>query len=146
MNIRTFGACVAMTSLLAAGCASAPSDEKPTPVFDPGPSVTIAEPYNGQTVKSPFKVRFLVNGMTVAPVGTMTANTGHHHLLINLDPIPAGVVIPTDDKHLHYGQGQTEAMVTLAPGTYRLTAQFANGAHQSYGQSMSHTIFVTVAP
>lgn len=142
--LRSLGACVAVLSLLAAGCASTPSDEKPTPVFDPGPSVTIAEPFNGQTVKSPFKVRFLVTGMTVAPVGTMTANTGHHHLLINLDSIPGGVVIPTDEKHLHFGQGQTEAMVTLSPGIYRLTAQFANGAHQSYGQAMSHTITVSV--
>ena len=36
------------------------------------------------------------------------------------------------------------AEVKLAPGTYKLTAQFANGAHQSYGAAMSRTITVTV--
>lgn len=143
--LRFLGACVAVLSLLAGGCASTPSDDKPTPVFDPGPSVTIAEPFNGQTVKSPFKVRFAVTGgLKVEPIGEIKANSGHHHLLINLDSIPAGVVIPTDERHLHFGQGQTETMVTLRPGTYRLTAQFANGAHQSYGQALSHTITVNV--
>jgi hypothetical protein len=34
--------------------------------------------------------------------------------------------------------------VKLAPGVYKLTAQFANGAHQSYGAGMSNTITVTV--
>ena len=145
MTFRTLAALAAAATLFIAGCASGP-EEKPVPVFDPGPSVTIAEPFNGQTVKSPFKVRFVVTGMTVAKVGDMTANTGHHHLLINKDAIPATVVIPTDEEHIHFGQWQTEAMVSLKPGTYRLTAQFANGAHQSYGQALSHTITVAVAP
>ena len=72
------------------------------------------------------------------------ANSGHHHLLINLDAIPAGESVPFTEKHMHFGKGQTEAEVTLAPGTYRLTAQFANGAHQSYGKALSQTITVTV--
>ena len=42
------------------------------------------------------------------------------------------------------GKGQTEIEVTLPPGTYKLTAQFANGAHLSYGPAMSQTIKVTV--
>jgi hypothetical protein len=145
MKFRLLAAGVAVATVFVAGCASGP-EEKPTPVFDPGPSVTIAEPFNGQTVKSPFKVRFVVSGMTIGKVGDMTPNSGHHHLLINKDSIPAQVVIPTDEEHIHFGQGQTEAMVTLKPGTYRLTAQFANGSHQSYGQALSHTITVTVAP
>ena len=58
--------------------------------------------------------------------------------------VPAGTVIPSDAQHLHFGKGQTEAEVTLAPGTYKLTALFANGAHQSYGPAMSQTITVTV--
>jgi len=33
---------------------------------------------------------------------------------------------------------------TLPAGTYKLTAQFANGAHQSYGKALSQTIMVTV--
>ena len=59
-------------------------------------------------------------------------------------PITEGEAIPMDASHLHYGKGQTEADVTLPPGQYELTAQFANGAHQSYGPALSKTIHVTV--
>ncbi|WP_245200010.1 DUF4399 domain-containing protein [Herbaspirillum sp. LeCh32-8] len=107
-------------------------------------SVTILEPKSGATVSSPFKVRFGVSGMTVHPATEVIEGTGHHHLLINHGPIKEGEVIPMDDTHLHYGKGQTEAEVTLSPGKYKLTAQFANGAHQSYGKKMSDTINVTV--
>ncbi len=108
------------------------------------PSVSLLEPVNGATVTSPFKVRFGVKGMTVVPAGDMSANTGHHHLLINEGALPAGTTVPADEKHIHFGKGQTETVVTLPPGTYKFTAQFANGAHQSYGPALSQTITVTV--
>lgn len=107
-------------------------------------SVSFAEPANGATVSSPFKVRFAVSGMAVMPAGDMAANTGHHHLLINAAPVKAGEVVPTDETHIHFGKGQTETEVKLPPGTYTLSMQFANGAHQSYGPSMSASIKVTV--
>jgi Domain of unknown function (DUF4399) len=107
-------------------------------------SVTLLEPANGATVSSPFKVRFGVKGMAVAPAGDVVANSGHHHLLINLASIPKGQAVPFTPQHMHFGKAQTEADVTLPPGTYKLTAQFANGAHESYGETMSQTITVTV--
>jgi hypothetical protein len=107
-------------------------------------SVSFVEPADGATVTSPFKVKFGVTGMDIKPVGDMSANTGHHHLLINADGVKAGDVVPTDEKHMHFGKGQTETEVKLAPGTYTLTLQFANGAHQSYGAPMSKSIKVTV--
>ena len=107
-------------------------------------SVSFLEPADGATVSSPFKVQFAVNGMEVKPAGVMDANTGHHHLLINADAVKAGESMPFDEKHLHFGKGQTEAEVKLPPGSYMLTMQFANGAHQSYGAPMSKSIKVTV--
>ena len=53
-------------------------------------------------------------------------------------------VIPADDKHLHFGKGQTETMVKLPPGKHTLMLQFADGAHKSYGPGMSAKIEVTV--
>lgn len=82
--------------------------------------------------------------MAVAAAGDIVADSGHHHLLINSDAIPAGESVPFSERHLHFGKRQTEAEVKLSPGTYKLTAQFANGAHQSYGKAMSQTITVTV--
>ncbi|CAN7443445.1 DUF4399 domain-containing protein [Pseudoduganella sp. LjRoot289] len=107
-------------------------------------TVSFAEPADGATVASPFKVKFAVSGMEVKPAGDMSANTGHHHLIINGDSIKAGESVPFDETHLHFGKGQTEAEVKLPPGNYKLTMQFANGAHQSYGQAGSKTINVTV--
>lgn len=107
-------------------------------------SVAFAAPRDGAVVVSPFVVKFTVVGMEIRPAGDMTPNTGHHHLLINHGAIAKDVVIPMDDTHLHYGKGQTETKITLPPGKYGLTLQFANGAHQSYGPSMSQTINITV--
>nr|WP_202414337.1 DUF4399 domain-containing protein [Duganella flavida] len=107
-------------------------------------SVSFVEPANGATVSSPFKVKFAVSGMDVKPAGDMTANTGHHHLLVNATPIKAGEVIPADEKHIHFGKGQTETELTLPPGNYTLTMQFANGLHQAYGPGMNKEIKITV--
>jgi len=82
--------------------------------------------------------------MEVKPAGTMDNNTGHHHLIINGDSMKVGESVPFDETHLHFGKGQTETEVKLPPGTYKLTMQFANGAHQSYGPGLSKTITVTV--
>lgn len=107
-------------------------------------AVYFIEPAHNAKVKSPFKVVFGLKGMEVKPAGTMDKDTGHHHLLINKMAMNEGEVIPADEKHLHFGAGQTETEVTLEPGEYVLTMQFANGLHQSYGPMMSSTIKVIV--
>ena len=131
----SLGAAAAALALGLTGCAS---------MNEPAQAVMLLEPADGASVSSPFKVRFGIKGMTVAEAGEILANSGHHHLLINQAPIAKGESVPFSDRHLHFGKGQTEADVKLAPGIYKLTAQFANGAHQSYGDAMSRTITVTV--
>jgi hypothetical protein len=106
--------------------------------------ITLIEPADGAIVTSPVNVKFEVKGMKVAPAGTADANTGHHHLLINNDALPKGEEVPFDKTHLHFGKGQTETSVTLPPGKYKITAQFADGEHRSYGPAYSHTISITV--
>ena len=107
-------------------------------------SVSFVEPINGATVPTTFKVKFAVDGMEVKPAGEISETSGHHHLIINGPGIPAGVAVPFDETHIHFGKGQTEATVTVKPGTYTLTLQFANGAHLSYGEPLSNTITVNV--
>jgi hypothetical protein len=55
-------------------------------------------------------------------------------------------VIPTDDTHRHFGKGDTEAVLDLPPGNYKLTLQFADGLHRSYGKDLSATINIKVVP
>ena len=125
----------AALALTISGCAS---------TMAPSQAVSIVEPADNAVVPTTFKVRFGIKCMDVAPAGDIVANSGHHHLLINLDSVPAGESVPFSDKHMHFGKGQTETDVTLPPGAYKLTAQFANGAHQSYGPAMSQSIKITV--
>ena len=118
------------------------------PAFTPLPasaSVKIVEPANGATVRSPVKVVFSVSGAAIKPAGTLEAGTGHHHLLINEGPTPEKVIVPADATHLHFGKGQTETTLTLKPGDYTLTLQFADGLHRSYGPQVSHSIKIKVS-
>jgi hypothetical protein len=107
-------------------------------------SVNFTSPENDAKVKSPVKVVMQVQGMEVHPAGEVTPNSGHHHLIIDGESVAEGEVLPADEKHIHFGQGQTETEVELTPGKHTLTLQFANGAHQSYGPDMSQTITVEV--
>lgn len=109
-----------------------------------GASVHFVNLENGATVSSPVHVEMGVEGMTVKPAGEMEEGTGHHHIIINKGHISKGEVVPADEMNIHYGAGQTETDLELEPGTYTLTMQFANGAHQSYGEQMSATVEITV--
>ncbi len=110
------------------------------------PVVDFVNLKDGDSVKSPFKVKMAVNGMKVRPAGEDAEDktSGHHHLIIDGTSVPSGQVIPADDTHLHYGKAQTETKINLSPGKHTLTLQFADGAHRSYGGQFSKTITVNV--
>ena len=107
-------------------------------------AVYFIEPKNNATVDQEFTVKMGITGMAIKPAGDMTPNTGHHHLLVDEDPIRTGEVIPNSPTHLHFGKGQTKTTLTLTPGKHTLTLQFADGAHQSYGYAMRQSITVHV--
>jgi hypothetical protein len=67
--------------------------------------------------------------MGVAPAGSDRPNSGHHHLLIDTPVPPLNEPIPNDFNHLHFGAGQTEAEVTLAPGNHTLQLLLADKDH-----------------
>lgn len=95
-----------------------------------GAEVYIISPQDGATVGSPVTVRFGLKGMGVAPAGTAKADTGHHHLLVDVDQLPpAGQPIPKDDQHIHFGGGQTETTLMLAPGTHTLQLELGDANH-----------------
>ncbi|MBB5015807.1 DUF4399 domain-containing protein [Rehaibacterium terrae] len=86
-------------------------------------------PQDGDSVDSEFTVRFGLSGMGVAPAGVVAAHTGHHHLLIDTDLPPLDRPIPNDARHLHFGQGQTEATIRLPPGRHTLQLLLGDHAH-----------------
>lgn len=111
-------------------------------------AVFFVAPKDNEQVSSPIKVVFGVKGMTVRPALEDVADqtSGHHHILIDHPQgfIEKGQAIPVNERHIHYGKGETEAVVELTPGVHTLTLQFADGAHLSYGKDLAATITVTV--
>ena len=99
---------------------------------------------SGDTVNSPFIVEMGVRTMTIKPAGALEPGTGHHHLIIDKGFMKYGEIIPMDKQHLHYGKGDTVAEISLPPGEHKLTLQFANGMHMSYGGQFSNEINIYV--
>ncbi len=118
---------------------------EPLPAVPKDAKVFFKNLKNGETVKSPVKVEMGITGMSVDSAGTVKPNSGHFHILIDAgDSIPSGIVVPKDATHLHYGNAQKEATLTLPPGKHTLAIQFADGIHRSYGSQLSKAITVNV--
>ncbi|GIL01075.1 MAG: hypothetical protein BroJett030_09740 [Alphaproteobacteria bacterium] len=118
--------------LLGATAASASAGETPSPG---GARVYFVNLDDGDTVTGPVTVVFGLTGMGVAPAGVEAENTGHHHLLVDRPALGEGpdgaeefdLNLPADEHHLHFGKGQTEMVLELAPGTH--TLQLVLGDH-----------------
>ena len=87
--------------------------------------VYIGWPNNGEVINASrlpdgrFRVWFGLRNMGVAPAGVNVPNTGHHHLLIDVELPPLDQEIPSDKNHLHFGHGQTETVLAIARGDTR---------------------------
>lgn len=110
--------------------ADAPAPDLLHPKAPAGAKVFIEGMEDGATVGPEFMVTFGVQGIAIAPATDAKPNTGHHHLLIDVKDLPAaGVPIPNDDTHKHYGKGQTQDTLHLPSGDHTLQLEFANSAH-----------------
>jgi hypothetical protein len=134
-----------------AAATAEPAAEPPKVEPPAGARVFFIDPGDGAEVKGPLvegkvavKVKMGAEGITVHEAGQQIQGTGHHHLIVDGQHVAMGSIVPKDDTHLHYGKGQTEAELTLAPGEHTLTMQFADGAHMSYGDKLSATIKIKV--
>jgi hypothetical protein len=111
-----------------------------------GARAYIISPKTGETVTSPVTVQFGLKGMGVAPAGVNTASTGHHHLLIDIDPLPdLNGPLAATDRIRHFGGGQTEVDLTLAPGRHTLQLVLADYLHTPHDKPIvSEKITITV--
>lgn len=110
-----------------------------------GASVYFIAPADGAKLKSPVRVVFGLSGMGVAPAGTQKDKTGHHHLIIDADLPPADRPIPADDNHRHFGGGQTETAIELAPGKHTLQMLLGDWKHVPHKSPIvSEKITITV--
>ncbi len=145
--LRFAFAMLAMSFVIASAEWTVAQEDAPPKVASPeGATVYFAAPLNGETVSSPFLVRFGLTGMGVAPSGIEYENTGHHHIVVDHETPPLDFYLPTgEDWLLHYGGGQTEAMVELAPGEHTLQLILGDQDHLPHDPAViSETITITV--
>jgi len=138
MNKKIFAAVAAFTlssSVAIAGDTPAPA----------GAKVYFVSPADGDTVTSPLKVVMGLSGMGVAPAGTQKDNTGHHHLIIDAPTPDPAAGIGKDEKHRHFGGGQTETSIELTPGQHTLQLVLGDWKHVPHNPPItSQVITVTV--
>ena len=143
MKILTFAAALAAASMAHAGDTPSPD----------GAAVYFVNLADGDTVKSPVTVVFGLSGMGVAPAGTDRENTGHHHLLLNRPALGEGTdgaeefdfAMPANDTLIHFGGGQTQTTLDLAPGRHSLQLVLGDLNHIPHEPPvMSEVIHITV--
>jgi len=132
---------VATGGVFAADAPGVPVTKAPS-----GAEIYIISPKDGAVVGTEVTVQFGLKGMGVAPAGVKKEGTGHHHLLVDVKDMPAaGQPIPKDEQHLHFGNGQTETTVKLAPGKHTLQLELADENHVPFDPAIVSTpVTITV--
>jgi hypothetical protein len=103
-------------------------------------------PENGQVIKGPFWCRFGLRNMGITHAGDHFPNSGHHHLLIDVnEPLDPNEPIPSDKNHVHFAEGETEALLELEPGKHTLQLVLGDARHYLFSPPViSKKITITV--
>jgi hypothetical protein len=98
-------------------------------------------------IETPFVLKFgLSGGWGLAPIAKpLGGKSGHHHMLINTDlPIDIAKPLAFSEKYVHFGKGQMETVLNLAPGKHTLRLLLADHEHKlHFVYSKEQTIIVT---
>jgi len=136
------------SSFLAAGPSSAADqqDSLRSPSSD-GAAVSFSNLSSGDVVPPVFIVKFSITGMGIAPAGTNIENTGHHHLLIDVEELPdLSQPLPATDNIRHFGKGQGETELQLPEGEHSLQLVLADYVHVPHDPPVvSDVIVITVS-
>lgn len=141
-----FSAIAALLSLGACGQeeASAPAT-LPRTVSPDGASVFFITPADGDTVSSPVRIEFGIDGMIVVRACTKKAHSGHHHLLVDAGLPDLGMPIPADAAHIHFGDASTSTELGLDPGEHTLQLLLGDHLHIPHDPPLvSQRIAITV--
>ena len=131
---KIFAGMVVVFLIATTGCAKKEA-AKPAPnltrvASHEGAKVTILEPADGASVTSPVTIKFGIEGAELAPAGVVKENSGHHHLLIDMETLPPlDQPLPFNEHVMHFGHAQTQAVINLAPGPHTLQLILAAGNH-----------------
>jgi len=160
------GVAVAALTLSAAACGgNAPQPESQSPPATAAPAadashaghtggrVFFVSPKNGDTIKPTHRFEFASDMFTIAAVPEgevkpeqVRAGTGHFHLGVDTDCLPAGETIPKGvPTWIHFGTGSNFIEMTgLKPGAHKFVVQAGDDLHRT-AEGLCETITVTVA-
>jgi hypothetical protein len=160
MSSRLLIPAVAVFALIGAACGGSPESKAEAPAAAPaaapaedhgahaGGRVFFMEPANGASVKSPVRLVFGSEMVTIAavPPGEVTEvrpNTAHFHLGVDTDCLPVGTVIPKANPWVHFGDGKNTIDMQLSPGSHKLVVQAGDDKHATM-TGLCETITVNV--
>lgn len=145
LNLRPGPALPLLLPLLAAALGVwAQIPRSPSP---PLAKVYFIAPAAGASLQGPIKVVMGLSGMGVAPAGVDLPETGHHHLLVDVEQPILDAPLPMNEQYRHFGKGQTEATLSLPPGRHTLQLLLADKNHIPHQPPViSERISVTVLP
>jgi hypothetical protein len=134
-------ALLAPVALLLAAC----GDDTPTPKaapVDDAPTVSFVQPADGDHIAGGVHVAMEADGLTIEPAGEVHEGAGHFHVIADDGCVDPGAAVAKDADHVHFGKGQTEGTIYLAPGDHELCLQPGDGIHVAL--EPTDTIAVTV--
>ena len=93
-----------------------------------------------------IEIIFGAKNVFVKPAGELIPNSGHHHLLINVEELPdLSMPIPANDNFIHFGKGQTSTVVSLPKGQHKLQMLLGNHVHIPHNPPvLSDPIYIEV--
>jgi hypothetical protein len=103
-------------------------------------SATLQSPSEGSTVAGALHVAMTADGVTIEEAGTARDGAGHFHVIVDDGCAATGQAVPKDADHVHFGKGQAEGDVYLAPGRHELCLQVADGAHRAMDVTDTATV------
>jgi hypothetical protein len=111
------------------------------------PRVFFVAPEDGATVTSPVLLQFGSENFVIEPVGdgAIHDGMGHFHIAVNAPCLEPGIVIPTANPWVHFGDGSAEIEMQLPVGEATLCLQIGDGEHRTLGgEGLSSVITLNV--
>lgn len=118
-------------SLAVAGCAGNGGGSEAPIQIDDEAGVSFGMPSAGETCANGVLVHMTAENFSIEEAGTVNDNAGHFHVLVDTDPVAVGETIPSDEQHLHFGDGSNRTVLDLSTGEHRLVLQAADGQHRA---------------
>ena len=158
-NRSPLAAASAALLLALAGCAADPETdhadhdradhetETAEAVDDGAPRVHFVGLENHDTIPSLINLQFAAENFIIEPVGDGAVNkgAGHYHIAIDGECLAPGIVIPTADPWIHFGDGSDSIELQLSPGEHHLCLQIGDGEHRTLDEpGLSQYIMVHV--